>query len=75
MESFPIEGADYFIYYMTFPKGIYAFITPNDDGTYSMYLDPRYDFWHQIDCWEHEIWHLLRDDLYSDKPILLVEAS
>ena len=66
MDELPIEGADYFIYYMKFPKGIFAFIMPNDDGTYSIFLDPRRDFLTHLDDWEHEIWHLIRDDLYDE---------
>ena len=73
--SLPIEGADYFIHYMQLPPRIYAFITPNDDGTFTMLLDPRRDKLTQIDDWEHEIWHIIRDDFYNGKPIAIVEAS
>lgn len=60
-----IEGADYFIRYHIMPVGIYAFVMVNDDGTYSIYLDPRRDYRHQrADC-AHEIEHIIRGDLYD----------
>lgn len=69
----PIEDADYFIKFMTMPPGIYAFVHPNDDGTYLIYLDPRRDRPHQIDDYTHELWHIVRDDFYNGQPIYEVE--
>lgn len=73
--EFPEEGIDYFIYVMKLPKGIMAMIIPNDDSTFSMYLDPRRTREQWLDDWTHEIWHLLRDDFYNGLPIQIVEAS
>lgn len=73
--TYPIEGADYFIYFMKLPPRILACVVANPDGTYSMYFDPRHDFMHRIDDWEHEIWHILRDDFYNGIPIQIVEAA
>lgn len=73
--TYPIENADYFIRYMVMPPGIYAFITLNPDGTYSMYLDPSRSYDQLLDDWEHELWHIIRDDMYNGLPIYLVEAS
>lgn len=71
--AYPIEGADYWIRLMELPPGIFAFVHANGDGTYLIYLDPRRDFWHQLDDWEHEIWHILHDDFYNDQPIEAIE--
>ncbi len=71
----PLEGADYFIYLMELPPKVYAFIHPNEDGTYSVYLDPRRDFWHWVDDIEHEWWHMIREDFWNGKPIWVVEAA
>lgn len=73
--SFPIEGADYYIYMMELPPHIYAYVRLNSDATYSVYLDPRRDWLSQIDDWEHELWHILRDDLYSDRVIWEIESA
>lgn len=73
--TLPLEGCDYFIYYMKLPPKIWAFITPNDDGTYSMFLDPRRSFDQMLDDYEHELWHIIREDFYNNKPIWVVEAA
>lgn len=71
----PIEGADYFIYYMDMPPKIFAFVMANSDGTYSVFLDPRRSYEQLLDDLEHEVWHIIRDDLYNDLPIWVVEAA
>lgn len=73
MMGFPLEGLDYYVYLTKLPEGIYAMLLTNDDGTYSMYLDYRRDFEHRLNDWEHEIWHILRDDFYNGQPIQKVE--
>ena len=69
----PIENADYFLRYMELPSKIYALVMENEDGTFTMILDPRRSREQQIDDYEHELWHIIRDDLYSCKPIEEVE--
>lgn len=71
--TLPIEDADYFIRFMQMPRGIYAFLMLNDDGTYSMYLDPRRDKEHQLDDYTHELWHILRDDIYDSRAVAEAE--
>ena len=71
----PLENADYFIYYMQMPRGIYAFVTPNDDGTFSIYLDPRRSFSQLRDDFSHELRHIVREDFYNGLPIQIIEAS
>lgn len=70
-----IENADYFIRYKQLPQGIYAFVTPNDDGTFSIYLDPRRSHDQQMADCSHEIWHIVNDDFYNGLPIQQVENS
>lgn len=71
--SFPIEGADYWIRFKILPPKIFAFVYENSDGTYLIFLDPRRDFDHHIDDWEHEIWHIIRNDFHNGLPITEVE--
>ena len=70
----PIEGADYFIRYMELPPKIYAFVHPNEDGTYVIVLDPRRDRLTQIDDYIHELWHIIHDDFYNGEPLQKVEG-
>lgn len=71
----PIEGADYFIVFKTLPPKIWAFIMANNDGTYTMCLDPRRSWDQMMDDWEHELWHIIKDDLYNGVPIWIVESA
>ena len=69
-----IEGIDYFIYYMNMPPKIYAFVMPNEDATFSIFLDPRRDYFHRRKDLEHELNHIRNDDLYSGLPISAIEG-
>jgi hypothetical protein len=57
------------------PPKIYAFVMLNSDDTFSIFLDPNRSHEQQLDDYEHELWHIIRDDLYSDLPVRLIEAS
>lgn len=73
--SIPMEGIDYYVYFIDLPPKIYACVVPNNDGTYTMYLDPRRDPITRIDDYEHELWHIIRDDFNNGDPIWVVEAA
>ena len=73
--TLPIEGADYWIRYMNMPPKIYAFVHPNNDGTYIIFLDPRRSRDQQIEDYIHELMHIMREDFYNGIPIQIVEAS
>lgn len=69
-----IEGADYFVKYMKLPPKIWAFVHPNSDGTFLVFLDPRRSYSQQKRDIDHEIRHIIRDDLYRGAPIWEIEA-
>lgn len=69
----PLEDSDYFIYVVQLPDGVPGAIRLNSDDTYSVYLNPEYDKNSQIDTYEHELWHIINDDLYGEKNILDLE--
>lgn len=73
--TLPLEGADYFIYLMKMPPKIYACVCENEDGTYSMFLDPSRSFNQIVDDYEHELWHIIRDDMHSSLPVYVIEAA
>lgn len=72
-----IPGADYFVYYVKFPPDNGTdggFVMPNDDGTFSIYLDER--FIGQpilVSTYDHEVEHITGDDFYNGKPITEIE--
>lgn len=71
----PIEDADYFVYVMQFHAPIVSCCRLNSDGTYSVYFNSDYDREHWIEGYEHELWHMINDDLYGDKNILDIEPQ
>ncbi len=71
----PIENADYFIKVIPFPLPVPAFVHLNADGTYVIFLNSNMDYDHLIDGYEHELWHILRDDLYGEKNIEDIEPQ
>lgn len=72
--TIPLENCDYFIYFMPMPPKIRACVTPNDDSTFSIFLDPRRSFSQQKRDLDHEIRHIIRDDFYNGRPIYEIES-
>ena len=70
-----IEGADYFVRVIDFPKGVnrVGFVLLNSDGTYSVYLNARASVHAQKKAMRHECNHMANDDMYGDKSILSIE--
>ena len=67
---------DAFVRIVPFPVGVgptHGMIMPNDDGTYSIYLDARTTWERQRVAYEHEIEHIKNNDFYNGKPIREVE--
>ena len=69
----PMEGVDYFVRYMNLPPKIFAYVRSNGDGTFSVYIDPRRSCDQQIKDYQHEIKHIVNDDLFSDRPVWEIE--
>ena len=69
-----IEEADYFIRLINLPPGVGGIVSPNPDGTYSMYLDARKSRFERIDDYAHELMHIERDDFNNDLTIDEAEA-
>ena len=69
-----LPGVDYFVYYEKFPPSIRGLVTPNDDGTFSIFLNSRMsDAWKLV-TYAHEVKHIQNDDFYNDIPIQRIEA-
>ena len=68
-----LEGADVFVRVVSLPYGIDSQVVPNDDGTFSLYLNSRADSLSQMDNYLHEFQHIENDDFYNDKGITEIE--
>ena len=67
-------NADYFVYYASLPWNVPGLVTPNDDGTFSIFLNDRHpDAW-KLMAYIHEVKHIKNDDFYNNLPIQKVEG-
>lgn len=74
--TLPIEGADYTVRVMPFGVSIPACLRLNPDGlTYTLYINSEYNSEVQLDSYEHELWHMIHDDLYGEKDIRDIEEG
>ena len=53
------------IVYLALPPGIDGFISPNEDGTYTILISTDICEERQRRAYEHELSHLRNDDLYA----------
>ena len=65
---------DYFVRFIPLPWHVKGFVTPNDDDTYSIYINSLLPDAVQRAALEHELRHIRNGDLYSDEPVVEIEA-
>jgi len=71
-----LENADYFVRLVPFPNGSAdGAVMPNDDGTYSVYLDANADEAHRREALDHELRHIEGNHFGSEAPIEALEAE
>ena len=66
---------DHFIRVIPLPRNVRGVSVPNDDGTFSVYINALYDTDDQRRTLEHELTHLARDHFYRQEPIARQEAE
>ena len=70
----PIEGIDYFVRIVPFPvHGCFGAVMSNLDGTYNIYINANASAEMKYAALQHEIEHIRRGDLFSDKKIDEIE--
>jgi len=68
-----LENADYFVRLVDMPTTVGGFVSPNEDGTYNVFLNSRRSVEQNIETYFHEWEHIEDDDFYNDLPIEEVE--
>ena len=66
---------DHYIRVVELPAAVRGVTLPNDDGTFSVYINALYDDETQRETLEHELEHLARDHFYADTPVARQEAE
>ena len=69
-----IESADVFVRQVPMPTGIHGAVPPNDDGTFSIYLNENDPLARQLKAYLHELSHILSDDFYTGKDVAEIEC-
>ena len=69
----PIQGIDYFVYFQPMHGSIGGYITPNPDGTFSIYLNERLNRERNMKTLAHEEQHIISEDFYNGLPLEIVE--
>lgn len=69
----PIPNVDYFVYFMPMHGSVGGFVTPNPDGTFSVYLNSRLSHERNVKSLEHEINHIVADD-FSKTDVVEIEG-
>ena len=62
----PIPNVDFFIYFMPMHGSIGGYVTPNPDGTFSVYLNERLSRERNMKTLKHEINHIVANDFSKD---------
>lgn len=71
-----VEGIDYFVYYVQFPNHANpSSVTPNDDGTFTIYLNTRFPPEFLEGRLRHELRHIARGHFDDANPIELIERE
>jgi len=66
---------DHFIRVIPLPRRVRGVTVPNDDGTFSIYINALYGDSDRRRTLEHELEHLARDHFYAAAPIAAQEAE
>lgn len=67
---------EYYIRQFPMPDKVRGFVTPNDDGTFSIYINSNLSDALQKKALEHELKHIAKDHFYDEiKSLEVVEIE
>lgn len=64
-----------YIYHVDMPYSVTSNVVENEDGTYTIYINSRLSYEKQREGYEHEIRHILRNDLEYVQDVQQVETD
>lgn len=68
------QNDHYFVRIVPFPvDSIGGMVTPNDDGTFTIYLNANLNRERQMKAFRHELAHIANGDFWNDRSIEEVE--
>lgn len=70
-----ILSDDVFVRFIPLPIRVKGLVEPNEDGTFSVYINSNLSYFTQQEAYEHELRHIALDHLYVEKDIMDIEAE
>ena len=67
--------SDYYVYLIPLPHAVHGFITPNDDDSYTIYINQNLSLEQRLDALKHELKHLTEGHLYSLDDVSSIERQ
>lgn len=68
-----LENADFFVRTVDMPPSIHGSVTPNDDGTFSVYINAKDSAERQRKALEHEVKKHIEGDDFSKEDVREIE--
>lgn len=69
-----VENQDYFVRVIPFPvNSVGGMVTPNEDGSFSIYINSNLSQERQKEALDHELDHIRNNDFYNGMPIEEIE--
>ena len=65
----------YYVSLIDLPPPVRGVVRPNDDGTYTIYINAVLSVETRLAVLRHELAHIKKDHLYSEDPIRIIEAE
>ncbi len=62
------------IQFLDMPYKVHGMLRENEDGSFTILLNSRDSRERNLKAYQHEIKHLMRDDLYSEEDIQIIES-
>lgn len=63
-----------FVYLVDMPTKVHEVVTPSDDGSYTIYLNARLDYYGRVKAYHHAMKHIENNDFESDEDINTIEC-
>lgn len=70
-----LYNVDFYVRLVDLPPSVSGAVCPNEDGTFSIYINAKNTLKKQLETLDHEIRHIINDDFYSDLPIEVIESK
>lgn len=65
--------SDVFVYLIDMPCKVHEVVTPCEDGSYTIYLNARLDYYGRVKAYNHAMRHIVNNDFESNEDVNTIE--